>query len=310
MYVWAFERPELLQDSEKRKRAIKELRGSVAHSEEKIEKPFNHFLGEVTPQDVLKRAGLTTERWVDGKAPALIQAALEQSNKLRPFIANKLGKINISKNYHQYGSDDEFVSVYLKLNKIVVPFGPQEKALTDNVRAFYHRPTDSIRLRPRTHFGEVLQMAVIKFSSPGFGGFFGESLAKSVGLYFTNLVLEEQGLDRMKSADPKDQLGNATDLVGVVGLSLVGKAYFQNHSDLINYLTTKLSIGPVRIEELTRDALYKKPLLRTARFASHQVKNMVGVGMTGPGSVRVWMRSEVPGFTSCRSREVQVAPDV
>jgi alkaline phosphatase D len=138
-------------------------------------------------------------------------------------------------------------------------------------------------------------MTVIKFSSPGFGGFFGGSMAKSVGLYFTNLVLEEQGLDRMKSADPKDQLGNATDLVGVVGPSLVGKAYFQNHSDLINYLTTKLSIGPVRIEELTRDALCKTPLLRTARFASHQFKNMVGVGMTGPGSVRLWMRSEVPG---------------
>jgi alkaline phosphatase D len=295
MYVWVFERPRLSQDIEEQKQEIKELRGSVALAEEKIENPLNHFLGEVLPQGVLKRAGFTTERWADGKAPALIQAALEQSNKLRPFIANKLGTITTSKNYHHYGSDDEFVSAYLKLNRIVVPFGPQEKALTDNVRAFYHRPTDSIRLRPHTYFGEVLQMAIIKVSSPGFGGFFGESMAKSVGLYFTNLVLEEQGLDRMKSADPKDQLGNATDLVGVVGLSLVGKAYFQNHLDLINHLTTKLSIGPVRIEELTRDALYKKPLLRTARFANHVVKNMVGVGITGPDSVRLWMRTEVPG---------------
>lgn len=296
MYVWVSEWPELLQDIEGQKQAIKELRGRVTLAEGKVEKPFNHFLGEVIPQGVLKRAGLMTERWADPKTPALIQAAMGQSRELRPFIANKLGKITISKNYHHYGSDAEFVYAYLKLNKIVVPFDSQEKALTDNVRAFYHRPTDSIRLRPHTHFGEVLQMAISRFSSPGFGGFFGESLAKSVGLYFTNLVLAEQGLDRMKSADLKDQLGNATDLVGVVGPSLVGKAYFQNHSDLINYLTTKLSIGPVRIEELTRDSLYKKPLLRTARFANHQVKNMVGVGMTGSGSVRLWMRTEVPGM--------------
>ena len=147
----------------------------------------------------------------------------------------------------------------------------------------------------------MLQLVIIKFSSPGFGGFFGESMAKGVGLYFTNLVLEEQGLDRMKSADPKDQLACATDLCGVAGLSLVGKAYFQNHLDLMSHLTTKLSIGPVRIDELTRDGLCKTPLLRTARFASHLLRNMVGVGITEPRSVRLWMRTDVPGI-----HEVQI----
>jgi hypothetical protein len=121
-------------------------------------------------------------------------------------------------------------------------------------------------------------------------------MAKGVGLYFTNLVLEEQGLDRMKSADLKDQMACATDLVGVAGLSLVGKAYFQNHLDLMSHLTTKLSIGPVRIDELARDALCKTPLLRTARFASHLARNMVGVGITEPRSVRLWMRTDVPGI--------------
>jgi alkaline phosphatase D len=250
----------------------------------------------VSPADALKRAGFTTERWADSKTPALLKAAIEQSRALRPFIAGKLGRIDISKNYRHYGSDPEFVSAYLKLHKIVVPFGPQERALTDNVRAFYHRPTDSIHLRPRTHFGQVLQMAITKFSSPGFGGFFGESLAKGVSLYFTNLVLEEQGLGRMKSVELRDQLSCATDLVAVAGLSLVGKGYFENHSDLIRFLNTNLSIGLVRTEELAGDSLCKTALLRTARFASHQVKNMVGVGMTGPGSVRLWMRTESPGI--------------
>jgi len=240
--------------------------------------------------------GLTTEKWADQKAPALIQTALQQSSYLKLFIANKVGTIPVSKNYHHYGSDAEFVYAYLKLNKIVVPFGPQEKAVTDNVRAFYHRPTDSIHLRPRTHFGEVLQMAILKYSSPGFAGFFGEYLASGAGLYFTNLVLWEQGLAPLKAPNLKDQLDCATDLVGVVGVSMVGKAYFQNHSDLINYLITKLSIGPVRLEELTKNGLCTTLLLRTAQLANHNVKNMVGVGMTGPDFVRLWMRTEVPGM--------------
>ena len=100
----------------------------------------------------------------------------------------------------------------------------------------------------------------------------------------------------MKSRNLKDQLDCATDLVGVAGLSLVGKAYFQNHLDLMSHLTTKLSIGPVRIDELTRDGLCKTPLLRTARFASHLLRNMVGVGITEPRSVRLWMRTDVPGM--------------
>src|SRR5688572_12213602 len=57
----------------------------------------------VSPLQVLKRAGLTTEQWADEKTPALIQAALEQSRMVGQFIANKLGKTTIAKNYHHYG---------------------------------------------------------------------------------------------------------------------------------------------------------------------------------------------------------------
>ena len=295
MYVRVFNGPGQSQDIEEQKRRIIESGRRLAPAKAQFEKPFNPFLGEALPQSVLKRAGFTAERWADAKTPALLKAAIEQSRVLKPYIAGKLGKIDISKNYRHYGSDPEFVSAYLKLNKIVVPFGPQERALTDNVRSFYHRPTDSIHLRPRTHFGQVLLLAITKFSSPGFGAFFGPSLANGASLYFTNLVLEEQGLGRMKSVELKDQLSCAKYLVDVAGLSLVGKAYFENHSDLIRHLTTNLSIGPVGMEELTRDSLFKTTLLRTAKFASHQVKNMVGVGMTGPGSVRLWMRTESPG---------------
>src|SRR5262245_3973342 len=295
MYVRVFEGQGQSQDIEEQKRWIKESGRRLGHANERIEKPFNPFLGEALPQSILRRAGFTPERWADAKTPALLKAAIEQSRALRPFIAGKLGKIDISKNYRHYGSDPEFVTAYLKLNKMVVPFGPQERALTDNVRAFYHRPTDSIHLRPRTHFGQVLLLAITKFSSPGFGGFFGPSLADGAGLSFAKIVVEEQGLGWMKSEELKDQLSCAKDMVAVAGPILVGKAYFENHSDLIRHLTKNLSIGPVSMEELTRDSLFKTTLLRTARFASHQAQNMVGVGMTGPGFVRLWMRTESPG---------------
>ena len=131
-------------------------------------------------------------------------------------------------------------------------------------------------------------------------GFRGSSVKpwRRVCLYFTNVVLEEQGLERMKAVNDKDQLELRRQIWLVwPALSMVGKAYFQNHLDLINHLTTNLSIGPVRTEELTRDALCKTPLLRTARFASQPVEEHGGESrITGPRSVRLWMRTNVPGI--------------
>ena len=156
MYVWVSERPELLQDIEGQKRALKELGGRVALVKEKIEKPFNPFLGEVLPQGVLKRAGFTTERWADGKASALIQAALEQSRVLRPFVANKLGQIAISKNYDHYETDKQFEYKYVKLHSIHAPEG-QRKALTASFPRVFppphglDSPSAAHRVRPGPH---------------------------------------------------------------------------------------------------------------------------------------------------------------
>ena len=94
----------------------------------------------VSPLQVLKRAGLTTEQWADQKTPALIQAALQQSRALGQFIVNKLGKITISKDYHHYGSDPEFVHVYLKLHKIVVP----EQEVDRNENALLERGVERL----------------------------------------------------------------------------------------------------------------------------------------------------------------------
>jgi alkaline phosphatase D len=256
-----------------------------------------------TSTDVLKRAGLTTATKVNSKTATHIQSALQQSRALSPFIAAKLRTITISKNFVVHGWEQTFEAAYLKLHKIVVPLGSKKEGL-NNVRAFYHRPTDTIHVRPTANIGHALQAAVQKLASPPFRLFFGEAVDQGVSLYFANLVLTEQGLAPMTPEQQKGQLRCATILAGLVGINMTGKAYFENHSDLINHLTSKLSIGPVRTDELSRDALCKTSLLATARFAGHTVERMVSVGMTGPRSVRLWMRTDVPG-----SHELRISGD-
>jgi alkaline phosphatase D len=253
------------------------------------------LLAEAAAPPGLALRGLKTTTRADSSTPARVQSAIEQSPFLKSFLAKKIGKVSIAKDYKHYGSDEEFTYAYLKLNKIVVPFGSAEEKALLKIRRFFHRPNQSIHLRPASNIGHALQMAIIKFSAPGFRGFFGSSLDQGASLYFANLVLREQNLEQLKSEGPADELACVTDLVNVAGHALVARAYFEDHSHLVNYLTKKLSIGPVRVDELAGDKLCKTTLLPTAKFASHQLKNMIAVGMTGPRSVRLWLRTDVAG---------------
>lgn len=293
MYVRVLEGPDQVELSEEQAR---QLMDDIRHRALMRRDMLAGFLAEVAPtSSAPPLSGLKTTTRADKTTPGRTQSAIEQSSFLKPFLASKIGKVSIAKSYHHYGFDAEFDHAYLKLNKLVVPFGSAEEKALLNIRRFFHRPTDSIHLRPNSNIGHALQMAIIKFSAPGFRSFFGNSLDEGVSLFFTNLVLREQKLEPMKSEGDTNHLACATDLVSVAGHTLVTKAYFQDHSDLVKYLANKLSIGPVRTQELAGDALCKTTLLPTAKFAGHQLKNMIGVGITGPRSVRLWLRSDVPG---------------
>jgi hypothetical protein len=260
MYVLVSERLGRLQDIKEQEREFKALKSRFAVAKTENERPLSPLLGDVLPQGVLKRAGLQTTTRVDSKTAPLIQSALEQSRVLRPFIAAKLKSVTIPRNFVVHGWDATFDSAYLKLHKIVVPFGSKEEKELLNIRGFYHRPTDSIHLRPSATVGLALRLAIHKFSSPAFRGFFGKSIGDGLSLYFTNRVLAEQDLAQLPSEQYGDQLRCATNLIDLVGITMVGKAYFENHLDLVRHLTTNLSTGPVRTAELARDALC------TARF--------------------------------------------
>src|SRR5262249_3684105 len=134
---------------------------------------------------------------VDGKTAPLIQSVLEQSLVLRPFIAAKLKSRKILRNFVIHRADATFDHQYIKLSRTVVPFGSGEEKSLLNIRGFYHRPTDSIHLRPSATVGLALRLTIYKFSSPAFRFFFGKSVDDGLSLYFTNRVLAEQGLAQL-----------------------------------------------------------------------------------------------------------------
>jgi len=246
-------------------------------------------------ESVLQKAGVTTERLVDKNTPVIIQSLIQQKTVLTPFIGNKISQLSIPKSFFYYPWDETFTEKYKKLHKIVVPFGSREEKNLLNIRGFYHPADGTIHVRPKTNFGLVLLLSIQKLSQPGFRGFFGTDVYQGVSQYFANAVLREQGLEPLRIENMADRLNCAEDFAGVVGFAMIGKAYFQNHIDLVKHLQAKLSIGPVSTTELAGGALLKSRLLRTARFAANRVENLIGVGRTGPRSVRLWMRSAVVG---------------
>lgn len=202
-------------------------------------------------------AGVTTRRYVDDKTAALIQSALAQSQVLKPYIEDKLKTTTIpGKKFVHHDSDAEFESAYTKLHKIST--GSEEMENVEGVRGFYHRPTDTIHLRPRSNTGDAVHEAIHKLSSPGFRGYFGGFLDEGVTQYFTDLVLEEQKLDKMTTHKYKAQLACAERLVGRTSRHLVAQKYFRWEGNLPNELARALGISLVDLAKLRGERLCQK----------------------------------------------------
>jgi len=198
---------------------------------------------DILPLEVFKRAGVKATTRVGKTTASLIQTVLERSRALRPYIGQKLGRVMIPKNFIHHDFDATFDNAYTSLHKIVVQVGSAEEKELITRRGFYHRPTDAIHLRPAADVGHALHEAIHKFSSPGFRNVFGGYLDEGVTQYFTDVVLEEQGLGKMTTHSYQDQLRCASQLAGLFNPDLVAKAYFQGAGldDLARNLAGKLN---------------------------------------------------------------------
>jgi len=258
MYIWVYEGlgqppevpPEVLRDFEEQKRHFE-----IAKAE--YEKRLAPLPLDVLPLDILKRAGSKTTTRVNKSTASLLQSVLERSRILRPYIADKLGKIIIPKNFIHHEFDSTFEQNYLTLHNIVIPAGSSEEKELKNIYGFYHPQTRAIHLRPAANVGHALHEAIHKYASTGFRTLFGGFLDEGVTHYFTNLVLAEQGLDKLRVYEK--ELRCANELVRLCGHDRVAKAYFQYDPDLARDVVRLLNINLGELHKLRRgDTLCQK----------------------------------------------------
>src|SRR5205085_6877563 len=188
--------------------------------------------------DAFKQAGIDSpRRYLEAHATELLVTVLSQSKLLKNYF--KTQPEIVAKKFIQHDSDEEFEKAYIDLNKI--KSGSEEMNELKTVRGFYHPKTDTIHLRPRANYGEALHEALHKHSDGRFRAILGHPLDEGVTQYFTDRVLEEQGLPAAKTLYDLDC---ANDLFALVGFDSVAKMYFQGDDNSRNALQAKLNVSP------------------------------------------------------------------
>ncbi|HYX41150.1 MAG TPA: DUF4157 domain-containing protein [Pyrinomonadaceae bacterium] len=187
--------------------------------------------------DAFKQAGIDSPRHYLGEhAMELLVSVLSQSKLLKNYFQRKPQVI--TEKVVRYGSDAEFEDAYVRLSKIKA--GSDELKKLKTVGAFYHPATDAIHLRPLGNYGQALHEALHKLSDGRFRAILGQPLDEGVTQYFTDRVLEEQGLPAAKTLYDLDC---ANDLFALIGFDSVAKMYFQGDDNSMNALQAKLNVS-------------------------------------------------------------------
>jgi hypothetical protein len=198
---------------------------------------------------VFRSAGVRTTTAVDDRTAGLLQASLAETLILKPYLKGKFPAATIPGKFKIHDSNDEFEYSYAKLHDIRDSPAAVRQRVAD-VRAFFHRPTKTIHLRPTANLGEALHEAIHKVSSPGFRTFFGGFLDEGVTQYFTDLVLEEQRLTPARVPLYEPQLGCAKRLVRFTNRDLVARAFFLAPTPLVGALRTRLQLDTRALGQL------------------------------------------------------------
>jgi hypothetical protein len=217
---------------------------------------------EALPVQVLKPAGLRPTTRVGKTTASLLQDTLERSRVLRPYIGRKLSRVRIPKGFVHHASDAEFEAAYVRLHKLVIPFGSAAERELRTKRGFYHPQTDSIHLRPAANLGYALHEAIHKFAGRGFRAVLGSYLDEGLTQYFTDRVLVEQALGPMTTHRYQAQLGCAQQFVRLFTPDLAARAYFEGGEHLtqvVRELLRRLNLSPAGLPALRQgDALCRR----------------------------------------------------
>jgi hypothetical protein len=199
---------------------------------------------------VLKSAGVESTTIVDEHTEALIQAALTESRLLRPYLKNKFPGARIpGAKFKIHDSNEEFEYSYAKLHNIR-DSPAAVHAQVARINGFFHRPTATIHLRPRSTLGDAVHEAIHKLASPTFKGYFGRFWDEGVAQYFADRVLAEHRLARYQAHLYERNLRCAKQLVAFAGDDAVAAAYFVDSRPLVESLTAKLGVDLGALIEL------------------------------------------------------------
>jgi hypothetical protein len=198
------------------------------------------------------------ESRIDEKTTAfLVEAAIETSNILRPFLLGKLAGTSVAKNFNIYNFRTEFEEKQKELSgeKEGRPTigRPKPTTLTGG---FYHRRTDSIHLPRDANFGQALHEGIHKYSSVAIQNALGVFINEGFTQLYTDDVLAEHGLGSMSHAYGRN-LKCARIVLRWINNDMVslGRAYFRGDANpLLQEVTRKLGLKTARDRiQLTED---------------------------------------------------------
>jgi hypothetical protein len=197
---------------------------------------------------VLKQAGVTTDSQVNDDTARLIQAALAESRKLRPYLRDKFPKLAITDGkFEVHAFDKDFNRAYADFRHVPPHTTDTELAQRySDIGGFFDRGKKTIHLRPHATFGHAVHESMHKVSHAGFL-WWGSFIDEGVTQLMADCLLQEHGLSKVTNHNYWGQLACAQKLVRATSLDMVARAYFQNDSELRETLRKRfqLELGPM-----------------------------------------------------------------
>jgi hypothetical protein len=204
--------------------------------------------------EVLKKAGVTTDARVNDKTAGLIQAALEESVELAPYLKGKFPKYAITKGFELHTDEDDFnTAVKTIVKKNTEPMTKNQRAAAyGKIGGFYDRASNTVHVRRRSTFGHTVHESMHKVASSGFHTFWGDFINEGVTQYFADRLLVEHGLSKVTDHEYKDELACAEKLVALTDWKTVAGAYFQNDGALREAVMRKLNLDLLGLTKAVR----------------------------------------------------------
>jgi len=206
---------------------VEQERARFDAARERHEQRLREIEARETPH-ALRTAGITTDSLVNKDTPKWIQAALAESRLLRPYLRGKFpGSAITTGTFEIHTREADFNRAHARERGITQPLTDRELAARfGQVGGFFDRRARAIHVRSRTKFGHAVHEAMHKVAHPAFHGFFDETLNEGVTQYFTDRLLEEQGLSKVTDHTYQRELDCAERLVRATSPDVVARAYF------------------------------------------------------------------------------------